>query len=343
MFDFIFQGASAYDQVMLIVMALVFMGVGGFLLGYEINWHLRALRVMGTIVGVRETKPNMYRNVYQYSLPGSSEILEATSNTGSNSARGRETGRRVELLVFADRPEQVSEARTVVAAVFGAVFFLIGLWPLHKALTERSVTGLTWLMLGGVVALIAYRGRAFIIPKGDRKSRSEWQSKRRDELAAAPIRRIEDVLASPEAAQRRERDEKQSRLVRPLLLVTGVAAVAFAVHLGQGLVRLERAGLRTAGTVIALQADSASDGPSYRPVVRFIARDGVSVEFKDRVGSNPAPYQVGEKVTVLYANANPANSATIDRGSWNWLPPVGLGVFGLFFVFVSLRLSSERG
>jgi hypothetical protein len=337
MFDLLAQGASAYNQVMLLVMALAFMGIGGFLLGYEIHWRLRALHVTGTVIGVRETKPSMYRNVYEYSLPGSTETLEATSNIGSNSARGRETGRHVELLVLSDRPERVSEASTWIAGAFGAVFFSVGFWPLHAAFRAGPVTWVTWAMLIGGAALFAYRAHARFISKGERKSPAEWQSKRREEVAAVPIRRIEDLLVSPEAIERRQRDEKQFRVLRPFVLLIGIGALGFAVHLGQRLLQLERAGLRSAGTVISLHADSGSDGPTYRPVVRFVAQNGATTEFKDRMGSNPASYQIGDRVTVLYESSVAGESARIDRGKGNWMAPVGLGLFGGWFVFAGLR------
>src|SRR5689334_359945 len=151
MFDLI----ATVQQVMLLLMAVAFMAVGGLLIGYEIRTRVRGLRVTGTIVGVREKKPHVYHSVYRYTLPSGEEI-EATSNTGSGFTRGRETGRRVQLFTFADRPNEVCEAGMPIAGLFGAVFFAIGLWPLHVALTNWPLTPLTGVGFVGVIACIGY-------------------------------------------------------------------------------------------------------------------------------------------------------------------------------------------
>src|SRR5262249_15013572 len=131
---FMFDLIAAGQQVMLLIMAFVFMAIGALLLGYDIHTRFWGVRVTGTIVGVRETRPNMYHTVYQYSAP-SGESLEATSSSGSSTMRGRETGRRVPLFTFANRPTEVCEAGVPIAGLFGALFFAVGVWPLYAALT----------------------------------------------------------------------------------------------------------------------------------------------------------------------------------------------------------------
>src|SRR5262245_13694753 len=100
-----FELLSAYYQAGLLLMAAVCLGLGGLLLAHEVHWHLRATHVVGTIVGVREVKPNTYSTVYSYSLP-TGQSCQATSSNGSNITKGRETGRTVSLLVFPDRPHR---------------------------------------------------------------------------------------------------------------------------------------------------------------------------------------------------------------------------------------------
>jgi hypothetical protein len=336
MFDLI----ATVQQVMLLLMALVFMAVGGLLLGYEIRTRVRGRRVTGTVVGVREKKPNVYHSVYRYTLPSGEEV-EATSNTGSGLTRGRETGRRVQLFTFADRPNEVSEAGVPLAGLFGGVFFAIGLWPLHVALTNWPVTPLTGVGLVGVIACIAYRARGLLIPKGQRKSAREWYAERtrahQAETAAVPVRQIEEVLAAPATQAAAASDLRKYRLVAPLLLIIGVAAIGFSVHLGRALAHREAVGVRAPGAVISLAERSDSDGSSYYPVVRFKRSNGSEVQFKDHFGSNPPSYHVGEPVTVLY-EPGPAVNAMIDRGLWNWLPTSLLALFGAVFAFAGFRL-----
>jgi hypothetical protein len=345
MFDLFFMGAFAFNQAMLLLAALFCLGLGGLLIGQEAHWRLYALRVEGTIIGVREKEPTMFRSVYRYSLP-SGETFEATSGAGSNSVKGRDTGRRVELLVFADHPEQVREASTAIAGIFGAMLLIIGFWPLHAALTAWPVTPFTWIMLAAGIAYIAHRFRGHIIPKAQRKTPIEWQKERRErnraELATLPMRRIEDILSSPQAIERRRRDQKTFRVMSPILLLAGAGTIIFGVHLGRDVAQRQATGHRAEGSVVALDEQSGSDSSTYYPVVRFVA-DGATVEFKDRVGANPPSYRVGEAVPVLYRGDASANNAIIDRGAWNWLPAVLLCLFGSFLAFVSVRLFMHRG
>ena len=337
MFDLFATG----NQVMLLVMALAFMGLGGLLLGFEIRARVWGIRVTGTVVGVRETKPNMYYSVYSYTLP-TGESIEATSSTGSNSKRGRETGRRVELFTFADRPDDVSEAGVPIAGLFGGLFFAVGLWPLHTALTSRPVTPLTWLGLAGVAAYIAYRIHGLVIPKAQRKSLGQWRQLRKDEIAAVPVTRVEDLPSSPAGLAARAGDQKKSRWLIPILLLAGVAALGFGVHLGQQTAHRQSAGLHAQGTVVAMAESSDSDGSTYHPVVRFQRADGSTFEFHDSVGTNPPSHHVGETVPVLYTQDSSSVSPIIDRGVWNWLPSVLLALFGAVMVFGGLRMITAR-
>jgi hypothetical protein len=74
--------------------------------------------------------------------------------------------------------------------------------------------------------------------------------------------------------------------------------------------------------------------------VRFHDSNEAEVQFKDRSGSNPPSYRVGESVTVLYIRGSAAESAMIDRGRWNWLPTVLLALFGIVFTLVGARLAT---
>jgi hypothetical protein len=345
MFDLFFTATGAFNQAMLILGALLCIGLGGLLLGHEIYWRLRALRVEGTIVGVREKSKNMFNSVYRYSLP-TGQSFEATSNEGSSSARGRETGSRVQLLVFADKPEDVCEAGSSVWEIVGGILILVGFWPLHTALTAWPVTPLTWVMLSVACIYGAHRLGIPLIPGAERKSLTEWQRARRDkgraELAGIPVRPIEEIVSSPDAVEQRRNQQKTSRIATPIVLLAGLGALAFGLHLGRGIARLQALGARTEGTVVGLQHDGGSDNGSYYPIVRFVADGGARVEFKDSLGSNPPSHRAGERVAVLYRKDAPQRDAIIDQGIWNWVPAVLLGVFGTFLSGVSIRALVNR-
>jgi hypothetical protein len=248
----------------------------------------------------------------------------------------------VEIFTFPGRPEEVCEAGVPIAGLFGAFFFVVGLWPLHTALTSRPTTLLTWLLLASALAYVAYRVRGVMIPKGQRKSAAEWMTEKRAErqagYAAVPVRRVEDALTAHAASDTRSVDPKKFRFLAPVLVVIGIAAIGLGVNLGRQLAHREAAGVRAPGVVISLADNWDSDGTVYHPVVRFTDATGEPVEFKDRIGSDPPSYHVGEAVTVLYEKDAPAQQAMIDRGGWNWLPSILLGLFGTIFAFAGFRI-----
>ena len=53
MFDLIFDGLSAWNQLLLIFGGLILLAIGGAILGDFVYWRLKAQRVKGKIVGVR--------------------------------------------------------------------------------------------------------------------------------------------------------------------------------------------------------------------------------------------------------------------------------------------------
>jgi hypothetical protein len=92
MFDLIFQGAQAYNQVGFFVGAVVCLGIGGLILGNSFYWRVHALRAQGTVIGVI-TNGGAYIPVYRYtSADGQSHV--AKSDTGSGWVRGKENRAR---------------------------------------------------------------------------------------------------------------------------------------------------------------------------------------------------------------------------------------------------------
>jgi hypothetical protein len=87
---------------------------------------------------------------------------------------------------------------------------------------------------------------------------------------------------------------------------------------------------RADGIVTDLIVDRDSDGETYHPHVRFVTAKGEPVEFTSSVGSNPAGFDIGEHVTILYDPSDP-QGARIDSFVQLWLVPIIVGVFGLVF------------
>jgi hypothetical protein len=99
--------------------------------------------------------------------------------------------------------------------------------------------------------------------------------------------------------------------------------------------RFNAAAHRAEGTVVRLNWKTSRDNKGHSsssayPVVRFQA-EGREVQFEGSVGASPPHYDVGEKVTVLYAPGHP-DDARIESTFEQFIFPgifLGLGVLGL--------------
>jgi len=91
----------------------------------------------------------------------------------------------------------------------------------------------------------------------------------------------------------------------------------------------------TSGEVIELREVRDNDGGSstWKPVVRFTAGNGRNITFASSFSSNPAPYDVGERVSVLYLPGEPDEARIRGFGSL-WLGATIVGGIGAVFTLI---------
>ncbi len=338
MFDLVANAMAAWNQVGMLAAAMGCLGLGGLLLGNRLYWRLHGVLVQGEIIGVRETEKGMYRSVYRYSLPDGQKF-ESTSDIGSNSTRDRETGRSVDLLVFRDSPNQSKEVHSYLVEIVGAIIMVVGGVLFYAGVTRWPVTGMTWVMSIVMVIYLGNGAGRFLKPPQPGEPRGSWKlllKSRQEAIENIPVRRIEEILDSPEQQITQQKQRKSLRLIAPLLLLGGCGLIALSWHLASQQSRMNASGLRAPGHVVSLQSErSSGDDTVYYPIVSFDVA-GTPLQFKSRVGSNPPSHQVGETVTVLYLASNPPATAMIDRGRWNWLPVALTGLSGTLFVIMAV-------
>jgi hypothetical protein len=98
---------------------------------------------------------------------------------------------------------------------------------------------------------------------------------------------------------------------------------------------------RADGTVNRLLEESTKDGILYRPVFEFRDARQQRHEMHSAFRSRPPAHQVGDKVTVLYAIADPDN-AVVD-GFWDlWFNSLLLAFVGSGFLITSVVLLIAR-
>ena len=339
----LFNAASAWNQAGLLLGSGFIGGIGALLLGDRIYWRVAAMRVAGTLIGVREPNRNVYYPVYRFTLPDGTSC-EANSDTGSSSIAGLQTGSETPLMVFAQHPEKVAVANSWAVEIIGGILLLVAVCLGYVALTHWPVTAFTWVMLTGVAAYLLIRlkntarrahpkvqpGPSSVVSPGDGDQR----------LKDAPVRSIDEALAKRDPQAERSQ-QKGARVWTPILWLVGIALLTAGAYLGHALWKLQNGGTRASGTVVSIESRSGSHGYTYYPVVRFTTEDGTAVVFRDRVGTNPPAYRGGESVPVLYTRGSAQSSAIIDRGVWNWLPSGGMSLFGALLLALAWR--ARRG
>jgi hypothetical protein len=329
---------AAWNQVLALTAGGFFATIGLLLVGNRLYWRLCAMRVNGVIIGVRPDDSRLYHEVYRYRLPDGS-MHEATSDIGTRPDESMRTGRELALLVFRRHPDAATPVHHYVMDVVGAAFALVGALVLRFALQVWPITSSTWIALGLLVLVASTHLYRHLHPQGgahppvpllSRSRSADWQS--------SPVRPVEELLDPSEVAAQRAQWQRSTRLLRPALPLIGVALIGFGVHLSSELWRLQTDGLTAVGRIVSLELTGSGQNSSYHPLVRFVSRNGESVSFRDPVGSNPSPYRPGEPVRVRYLAAAPGKSAIIDHGLWNWLPAVGLSIFGLALIAAAVAM-----
>jgi hypothetical protein len=126
---------------------------------------------------------------------------------------------------------------------------------------------------------------------------------------------------------------KAMRIISWLFPVLGVLLLVGALLLANNSRRFVASAHATPGTVVELIASRDSDGTTYKPVVRFTATDGREITYTETFSGNPAPYDVGETVEVLFTPDEPSK-ARIKGFMSLWLGPAILGGMGLIFAAV---------
>lgn len=127
-----------------------------------------------------------------------------------------------------------------------------------------------------------------------------------------------------------------------LAIFGSVGLIAFVTGCAWGYQRLMLYldGVSAQGTVVENRQSRSKDSDgnvsdSYYPVVEFVAKEGSKHRFTGSTGSSVADYEPGAKVSVRYDPKNPSSAQITDFAQF-WLGPLGVGVFGFFFLLAGI-------
>jgi hypothetical protein len=129
-------------------------------------------------------------------------------------------------------------------------------------------------------------------------------------------------------------------------LAIGLILFTLALLLAWNTRQFRRAAAVAEGVVIENVWTSTTDSWVYCPKIRFQTAAGRTVAFVSTTGSQPAAFQVGQSVRVLYDPERP-DRAGIDTFWEQWLASVVLGILGVVFslpgaVWIYLRRRARQ-
>ena len=329
----------------LLLFGLIFMWIGGMVVydyytvitTYEtIPGRVKAFRTQQR--RTRNSNSLMYYPIIEYVAYGHEKELKSSSGA---SWPMYDIGESVE--VYYSRELDDARFKSIIQAVIGSVFFIIGLGVCYFFWTNFEITLFSLLFtLGPAVVLAWFLGS--LMRKKNITSVPEISQKMRNLRKKSPNDddQADDASLITEQSELMSTDlpgNKNIKMVGPIFAVVGIVIIGLSVYFGlQRWNFLERA-LSAEGTVIEYHASTDSDGTTYYPVVQFKAPDsGTAITFRHDVGSSNQSYNRGALVPVLYDPDN-IYEAIIDEGLWNWFGPILLSVLGFAFSGMGITLT----
>jgi hypothetical protein len=131
-------------------------------------------------------------------------------------------------------------------------------------------------------------------------------------------------------------------MIAAVMCVVGAASLAGGIIAALSTRSFVERSRKANGAIVRLETVSSSEGgTSYRPVVSYKTAAGKNVEFGSRILADPAPYQPGDSVVVLYEPGQ-ENRAEIQSFSGLWFGPTLAGSLGALFLAVGAGMLAGR-
>src|SRR5581483_1046865 len=196
------------------------------------------------------------------------QTREAQSDVSSGGVAGKETGRVVSLLVSPHNPARAEQAglRTNEMIVNAVALVLLGLGAFlgYWTLSAYPITPMTWIMAVAMLVFLGWRFWRGVIPKGKRLSKEEWRKQHLlGESARVDLSRvkpIEQLVPAADIARAAQQQSRQARITGPIIAIVALALIAAAIWQSRAIARLEAAGLRASGEVVALESRASGSG-----------------------------------------------------------------------------------
>lgn len=105
-------------------------------------------------------------------------------------------------------------------------------------------------------------------------------------------------------------------IIYTVVLLLGATFFYYGITQFQKSYTLKKEGVRVKATVVDFQTHSNKGSTMYTPVFNFKTPQGKEMTVVSAVSSHPKPYEINEKVMLIYEKNKPENAK-----------PIGFGVF----------------
>jgi len=102
------------------------------------------------------------------------------------------------------------------------------------------------------------------------------------------------------------------------MLIISLILIYFAGKSYYGTKDLINSGYKAKAKVIDLIEISGDDGYTYKPVFEYTDRYDVTNTFKSDISSSPAPYKIGDIVTIIHSEDNEEKKVISFWGLYRW-------------------------
>jgi len=337
MHDTLINILTAREQTGLFLAGLALIFLAGAILADYLITQKNSLRLKARISGIRlkqGTSKRMnpiYFPVVVYTAPNGKKI-EAETDSGSSSIADKIPGKDVRIFVNMRKPFEV-RITGFMRPVLSMIFLITGLLLTILSTTQYDIT--FWFPLLTVLALSAILPRLIRYPSaGTFQNVWEKKSYKKRVYEKKQMRK----LKFDEIIKRLHRQQKQNRIMTPVMILISMSLLIGGLYWMNDTKGRIASGSRTVGEVVGVKRNFVSheNKTYFHAVVEFTLPGGNAVRFQDPMGSTGPVPKTGEKVSVIYDPKHP-EQAVIDRGMWNYFPPLGLIGAGLILLLLGVK------
>jgi hypothetical protein len=334
--DFLFGSIEVFQLAGLITTALLMLIITAAIIVDYIWWSLKAKVYKAEVSGVKAkpgTRQFVYYPIFQFKSE-KGQYISAETNFGTSLLLRVLPGSEADILVM-DHDKNTARVKSILRPFLSGLSLVFSLMLFYISFTQYSFSLSAFFIIFLFISVASFFLYKILFYNG-LKGAFELINKRQ---AQRKIKREEyPVLGKKQVIDKIKKQDQLKIKCFPAGIVIGLFLLGVGINLGLDQKYLVETGIRTEGQVVKIysEVDINTKANVYYPIIEFADQKNRSITFRDKIGSTPSEYNVGETVTVLF-DPNNLGKAMIDRNVWNWLPAFILLILGTAVVFSCIQ------